>query len=265
MIMFAAVPLFLYQIVQASEYGWSDRKIEEASPMSKSKDKDWWVNSGAYWSVSNGIGRTVAGKLPEKDRWRRLYASSNPEDTDEGYRPQNIARFVTMAKFGNITEQVYFRIVALNKSASENRDASNGVLFFSRYQNGDELYYLGLRVDGRPVIKKKIGGKYPTLANPKAIFRGRYDRERSPNLIPEGKWIGIKAETLNEKEGVRLRLYVDKDADNKWQLAAEALDDGNFAGTAITRPGHAGLRSDFMDVEYRDFKIDVLPQPKNPQ
>ncbi len=241
------------EIANAGLYGWSDRTVEESSPMSASKDPDWWVNSGAYFTITNGIGQTVMGKLPEKNPWRRLYATSNPEDTDGGYRPQNIARFVTRQKWGDASQEVYFRIVALNKSETGSRDASNGILFFNRYQSGDDLYYSGIRVDGRPVIKKKTGGTYVTLSYPRAVYPGKYNRTDSPNLIPEQKWIGIKSTTENVRgKTVLIRLYLDREAKGKWELIAEATDD------VLTSDGYGGLRSDFMDVQYRGYAISPL-------
>ena len=38
------------------------------------------------------------------------------------------------------------------------------MLLFNRYQDGQTLYYGGVRVDGAAVIKKKLAGVYTTLA-----------------------------------------------------------------------------------------------------
>jgi hypothetical protein len=40
---------------------------------------------------------------------------------------------------------------------------------------------------------------------------------------------------------------------------AEAKDDGKtFGGAAILNEGYAGIRTDFMDVEFDDYKIEVI-------
>jgi hypothetical protein len=96
-------------------------------------------------------------------------------------------------------------------SDSEYRNESNGVLLFNRYKDGDNLYYSGIRVDGQAVIKKKIKGKYFTLVEKELFGKdGDYDRKSNPNLIPQGKWIGIKSVLKNEGEAVDIKLYVDE-------------------------------------------------------
>jgi hypothetical protein len=38
-----------------------------------------------------------------------------------------------------------------------------------------------------------------------------------------------------------------------------------FGGAAFTAPGHAGIRTDFMDVEFDDFRLtDPSPSSKKP-
>ncbi len=245
--------------VSAQEYGWTDRTVEEASPMKASANADWWVSSGAYFYIEKGIGHTILGKLPEDDRWRREYASSNPEDTENGYKPQNIFRLVTRKKWKNFSQEMYFQIVAINTTKSENRDGHNAVLFFNRYQDKNNLYYAGIRADGRPVIEKKVDSKYFKLAIPRSIFPGTYDREKMPNLIPTGKWIGMKTIVESTPDlKVRVLLYLDLESTGTWKLVAETEDDGKAWGKPITEDGFVGIRTDFMDVEFRGYKITVL-------
>jgi len=46
---------------------------------------------------------------------------------------------------------------------------------------------------------------------------------------------------------------VDADGTGNWKLAAESVDDG--MGGPILESGHGGIRTDFMDVEFRDYDI----------
>ncbi|HEX7586535.1 MAG TPA: hypothetical protein VF390_02800, partial [Patescibacteria group bacterium] len=138
--------------------------LEESSSMKKSKSPDWWLNSGGIMLSNSQEFSTNFGPLPKDSSWRKLYFKTNPKDTDDGYYPQNLFRLVTNDKWENFSQSVYFNINKLNLSESKNRNESNGVLLFNRYLDGNNLYYIGLRVDGEAVIKKKIAGKYYTLA-----------------------------------------------------------------------------------------------------
>src|SRR5690606_26403964 len=125
--------------------------------------------------------------------------------------------------------------------------------------DGDNLYYAGLRVDGHAVIKKKAGGAYVTLAEA-PVFEGAYDRAANPNLLPAGRWMGIRAETRGGADGkVLLSLYADTDASGRWQLVAQAVDDGTAGGPPHRDPGLPGVRTDFMDVTFDDYLLEPLP------
>ena len=114
----------------------TDGTIEETGAMPESSSPNWWVNSGGRFDKSAGYGHTIQGDLEEADYWRRLYAQNNPLDTDDGYHPQNIFRFVLRSRWKDFDQLVYFRINRMNMSVSPNRNASNGVLLFNRYQDG---------------------------------------------------------------------------------------------------------------------------------
>lgn len=233
--------------------------LDEAGKMEISINHNWWLNSGAYFISEEGIAKTVQGELKEENEWRKLYAKNNPRDTDNGFHPQNIFRLVTRDSWMDFRQEAYFRIAKDNKSASEYRNDSNGLLFFNRYQDGDNLYYTGIRVDGYAVIKKKTKGKYFTMAYSQ-VFSGKYDRETSFNLLPHGSWIGLRSEVVNENdESVSIKLFIDKAKNGNWELIAEAKDDGKrYGGKAILNEGYAGIRTDFMDVEFDDYKIEEL-------
>ena len=232
--------------------------LEEAGKMSASQSPNWWLNSGGVMEMDNGSARTNFGPLAENSPWQKLYAQTNPRDTDGGYYPQNIFRLVTRAKWQNLDQQVHFNIDKINMSASEYRDESNGVLLFNRYYDGDNLYYAGLRVDGHAVIKKKISGKYFTLAEKDILSGGKkYDRADNPNFLPLHRSIGIRSVVTNtDSRTVDLKFYVDLNQTGNWQLVLEVQDKGKASGNApLTDSGHAGIRTDFMDVAFQNYKI----------
>lgn len=233
----------------------SSGTLQESGSMALSSSPYWWLNSGAYVLMQNGIGETIQGSLPSLDFWRILYGETNPGDTDNGYHPQNIFRFVTRSKWQNMNQSVYMKVVRDNLSVSSNRNASNGLLLFNRYIDSNNLYYTGIRVDGAAVIKKKEGGIYSTLAY-KQIFSGTYDRASNPNLLPHQQWIGIKSEVQNNSDGsVTIRLYTDVGRNGIWTLALEVRDNGQVGGRAITTSGYTGIRTDFMDVQFDDYRV----------
>lgn len=235
--------------------------LEETAKMSGSASPDWWVNSGGQMIKEKGIGKTIQGELSPDSKWYKKYKSSNSRDTDGGVHPQNIFRLVARTKWQNFTQEAYFKINALNLGESENRNASNGILLMSRYEDGDNLYYAGLRVDGLAVIKKKYGGKYYTIKEEKIFSGDAYDREKNPNLIPLGEWIGLKSEFRNTSDGdVEIKFFIDEGKTGNWQLAVSAVDDGRkeFGKNILSDEGYAGIRTDFMDVEFSDYKISEI-------
>src|SRR3989338_1236510 len=231
--------------------------LEEAWPMDSSSSPYFWLNSGAYMTLKDGVGRTVLGELPSSNKWRLLYAASNPLDMDNGYHPQNLFRLVTRSKWQNFRQEGYFQIKKDNLSASPNRNQSNGILFFNRYNgDGQTLYYTGVRVDGAAVVKKKINGKYFTMAS-KKILNGTYNSSSNPNLMPKDTWIGLRSEVKTWPEGkVSIKLFTDVGKTGKWTLALDVIDDGSsYGGGAITQEAFAGIRRDFMDVIFDDYRL----------
>lgn len=231
--------------------------LYETSDMALSSSPYFWLNSGAKFILENGVGKTIQGALPTLDSWRLIYNASNPLDTENGYFPQNLLRLVTRSTWQNVEQQISFRITRLNMTESPNRNASNGVLLMSRYQNdGQTLYYAGIRADGNAIIKKKRNGVYTTLAS-KRVFADdiSYDADTTPNLLPGKQWMKMKSivEQINSST-VRIRLYLDKNNTNSWELIAEATD----ASSAITQGGFAGIRTDFMDVEFDNYTLKEL-------
>lgn len=234
--------------------------LRESGSMRTSKSEDWWVNSGALMNIGTEDFSTNHGPLPKDDRMRKLYKKNNPKDTDDGYYPQNIFRLVNRHRYEDLSQQVYFSVDAINMSESDNRAESNGVLLFNRYQDGDNLYYAGLRVDGIAVIKKKIDGKYYTLKQKRVLTGGgEYDRNDNPNLIPLHERLGIKSEVVNDGNAVDIRLYMDAGQGKGWQLMLETRDTGDKYGKRpFQDAGYAGIRTDFMDATFRGYGIREL-------
>lgn len=229
----------------------------EAANPAESTSPYWWVNSGGKLVIKDGVGMTAAGDQKAGDPWRLLYAATNALDTDGGLHPQNIFRLVTKGVWADADTSVEFKITKAHRSDSPNRDAHNGILFFSRYQDGDNLYYAGVRADGQAVIKKKIGGTYHTLASVQIFGRdGVYDRDDEPMLLPLKKWTGMKLETLNRKDGsVFLRLFLDRENDGTYVSILSAVDAGT-GGSPFRAAGHSGIRTDFLDVSFDDFRVE---------
>lgn len=235
-----------------------DGVLNETGEMDESSSPYWWLNSGGTMKIKEGSGSTNIGEMSKLSKWRILYKISNSKDTDDGYHPQNIFRLVTRNKWQNFSSQGYFNILKDNLSSSSNRNASNGVLLMLRYQDGDNLYYAGIRVDGTAVIKKKINGEYTTLAQQK-IFGGGYGRETNPNLLPKNKWLGLRSEVTNENNSVRIKLFGDLNQTGEWQKIIEVVDSKKLSGTEpIYNEGFQGIRTDFMDVEFKDFRVEKI-------
>ncbi len=234
--------------------GTSSSIITETNDMNESLDLHWWLSSGAYIYRTGRMLSTIQGKLADNDRFRLLYAASNPIDTDNGYRPQNILRLVTRTKFKDFTQQFFFTIKNINTSESPNRNQSNGVFLFNRYQDSNNLYYLGIRVDGYAVVKKKLNGVYNTLKSV-AVYQGSYNRDSLPNMLPINRKIGIRTVIANNANGnVDIMIYLnDNQLGSGWTKILQVEDTG-IDVERILNEGYAGIRSDFMDIQIDDYE-----------
>ena len=236
-------------------YSFSQNGIlYEAGSDAETSSPYFWLNSGAKLIIENGAGRTIQGNLLSGEKWRLIYYNSNPLDTDNGYHPQNIFRLLTRQKWKNVSQEVDFKIIKDQLSNSPNRQGYNGILLMSRYLDGNNLYYAGLRTDGQAVIKKKQNGVYYTLALQK-VLDGTYNRETNPNLIPKEKWMGLRSEIYSYKGEVYINLYLDKNNDGTYILLTQAHDYKKSQGTPIDKSGYTGIRADFMDVEFDNYKL----------
>lgn len=227
--------------------------LYEAGSMEESTSPYWWLNSGGKLIITGSSGMTVQGALPSKDRWHSLYQRANPLDSDLGTHPQNLFRLVSRSTWDDVRLTAYFRVERDNVSDSPNRNASNGLLLMSRYaKDGQSLYYAGVRVDGTAVIKKKKRGAYTTLAQ-ETVFDGAYGGSGSANLIPHGEWIGLRSETETLADGsVRIRLLMKREG-GTWREILSARD-----ASPVTGPAYVGIRTDFMDVSFRDYAAESL-------
>lgn len=235
-----------------------NQRIEETGVLPRNSKDPWWLSSGAYFYVDNGLGQTVHGNLDKLDPWRLAYLKNNPEDTEQGYKPQNIFRLVFRNLIQNYTQEVYFRIDNINMTKSVNRNSSNGIFLFNRYMNEDNIYYTGIRVDGAVVVKKKIAGKYYTMYF-KNYYPGNYLKDNNPNLIPVDKWIGLKSEITNTAEGVNIKVYMDPDMSGEWELVADTTDvSGLFGESVFAEAGYTGIRTDFLDVSFTGYSVKTL-------
>lgn len=235
------------------------RVIEEAASVNESLDPYWWLNSGAYLYVKDGIGHSILGQLPEEDKWRYRYFESKPETTMNGYRPQNIFRLITREKWKNVSQEAYFQITDYDLSPDKTRNQSNALLLFSRYIDSDNLYYAGLRVDGAAVIKKKLTGSYYTLGMIPVII-GQYNRDTNPIMLPNNKWIGEKfvVRTLADNT-ILLELYLDIESTGKWTQVLSIIDmDGIQGPLALRDAAYGGIRTDFMDIFIKKYVICEL-------
>lgn len=229
--------------------------VETGRP-DESASADWWLNSGAYLFFRNGHAETVQGRLAANDPWRLKYSRANPGETDDGFHPQNIFRLISRATWRSYTQDAYFRINRYILSPDTHRQASNGLLLMNRYVDGQNLYYAGLRVDGLAVIKKKYRGQYSTMATAK-VLPGVWDRRTTPNLIPTDTWIGVRSKVSDTPDGrVRIEVSLDRTGSGSWSKVLEAYDDGSrFGGPSIDTTASVGIRTDFMDVQLKDYAI----------
>lgn len=232
--------------------------LEEAGSMAASTSPSWWLDSGGRLELRGGHARTIQGDLPSGDRWRLAYAAANPGDTDDGYRPQNLFRLISKSTWRNVRQGFYFRVRGTDLSNSPNRSGSNGVLIFSRYQDSQNLYYAGVRVDGTAVVKKKSRGSYYLLGQTK-ILSGSYDRWSSPNLLPTDRRIGLKTRTTTQSDrSVLIEVFWNLLDGRGWQRLLQAVDTGASGGPPIDQAGFGGIRTDFMDVEFDTFEAAPL-------
>lgn len=231
--------------------------LNESPSIDSSNNDYWWVSSGGQLLVANEKASTIQGDAAEGSRWNNAYSQSNPTDTDNGLHPQNIFRLVNKQSHKNVVQSVYFKINKDNLSDSPQRNESNGLLLFNRYIDENNLYYIGVRVDGGVVVKKKVNGGYTTLSYVK-YFPGEYDRNSSANLLPKETWIGLKSEIYNnDSNETVIKVYLDENDTGVWRLVLESKD----STAELQNAGFGGIRTDFMDVEFSRYQVREINLP----
>ena len=237
----------------------NDGILEETGNMEESKSSYFWLNSGARLNIRAGVGETLMGRLGEGDGWRQLYAMSDPLDTQDGFYPQNLFRLITKSTWDNVEQSVRFKLVHLNETDTQNRDEWSGILLMSHYQDGDNLYYAGLRADGNAIIKKKCGGVYTTLATSPVFRNGEpYDRNNNPNLIPLSTWMGLRSVVREQGSRIEIELWLDAEDDGTWEKVLAASDLPSADQTMISGPAYAGIRTDYVDAQFDDYHLKEL-------
>jgi hypothetical protein len=201
-----------------------------ADSASQSSSPYWWIKYGNRMEIENGIGETPHGAA-------------------------DVFLMLSRASAANVTAQVYVDRAEDNLSNVANRHPYNGESLFARYQNDDNYYYGGIRADGAAVIKKKTNGVYHTLAIKNNVFAGTYSTS-NPDLIPTGKWIGLRLVVSDTAAGTpQLSFYTDIGKTGTWKLQESVLDDPAKFGAPITNAGSVGIQSDYADAHFDNFLI----------
>ena len=74
--------------------------------------------------------------------------------------------------------------------------------------------------------------------------------------MPNNTWIGLHSEVVtNPDNTVDIKLFIDMGATGNRKLAVEAVDDESYGGPFILNEGYAGIRTDFMDVDFKNYSI----------
>jgi hypothetical protein len=234
--------------------------LEEAENYDASLSDSYWLNSGArtYIYGTSSI-QTIFGDLEKGSKWQLAYMASNPVDTENGFHPQNLFRLFTKDAYGDGTYQTYFKITKTILSQSPNRNESNGVLIMLHAKDNDNLYYAGLRVDGTAVIKKKIAGQYMTLGEVPVFAFAKYSKDSNPNLLPVNAWLGVQVKIKNlPHDQEDIALSIDIGDSGVWVPVIHTIDIPQNGMPTLPLPAHAGLRTDFMEVEMKDFMVTSL-------
>lgn len=232
--------------------------FEESGSPRSSASQYFWLNSGGKLIIEDGIGSTIVGALPLNDPWRVRYARSNPLATDNGAYPQNLFRLITRQMWDNIKQELHFSMLRVNAINTSDRDEFSGIFLMSRYRDSDNLYYAGIRMDGKAIIKKKYQGVYYTLAEAQLFSSDTpFDRVSNPNIIPTGTWYKMASNVITLPSGeVYISLSFAHSLSESMTTILTTTDSGLY-WPPLVKAGHAGIRTDFADVLFDDYTIDT--------
>lgn len=233
--------------------------LNETGSPAESTSPYFWLNSGGRLTIEAGVGQTIQGAA--SGVWQSLYALTSALDTGNGNYPQNLFRLLTKSSWHNVDQKIRFSLRKFNMTETPNRDSYSGVLLMSRHTDGNNLYYAGVRMDGTAIIKKKVNGTYYTLGSaPVFAAEGGFDRDTNPNLIPGKRWMGLRSIVADQSDGsVKISLYLDKNDSGSWQLLLERIDRDGFLGAeALKSRGVSGIRTDYFDVYFDDYRLTEL-------
>lgn len=237
--------------------------LEETRLIYESPSPYWWLNSGGLLLMREGMGATQHGPLEEGSQWQQIYSNTNPLDTENGYFPQNIFRLLTRGVAENKRQEIRFSIDAVHLTSTPNRGGWSGIFLINRYRDDDNLYYAGIRMDGYAVIKKKYDGVYYTMAYAKLFSpEVSYNKDAISNLLPDNRWMRIRSDITTQQNGsVIISLWLDETDNGAYTRILEATDaPGAHQETdALYGAGHGGIRTDYMDISFDEYRITVLP------
>ncbi|MCA9308573.1 hypothetical protein KC980_03600 [candidate division WWE3 bacterium] len=210
----------------------------------------WNIVSGGILNIKKSVLSTNIGELNTQNPVYKLYQNKAPIDSDNGKHPQNLFKITTKRSYINSTQKITYKIKKLNLSDSPNRNNTNGIFLLSKYKNEQTYYKAGLRVDGNFIISRTLNGETQILAA-KTYFLGDYDRTQTPYLINTSEEDLLKFETIETKDGVMLKLYYRDTPKRDWFTMLEVFDPTDMA---IVSKGKNGIQTDFMDVEFTNYK-----------
>ena len=80
---------------------------------------------------------------------------------------------------------------------------------------------------------------------------------KKSELATKKKWLGVKSEVRTvDNDQVKIKVFIDEKQNGNWKLVLETKDDGKkYGGNSILNKGYVGIRTDFMDVEFDNYKI----------
>jgi hypothetical protein len=57
---------------------------------------------------------------------------------------------------------------------------------------------------------------------------------------------------------VQIEFSIDLSGDGSWIPILSVIDTPSIDGGTLPNPGHAGIRSDFMDMDIKNFQVQSL-------